>query len=126
MTKSLSQGHPEDERRRQEIEKGLELTTPEDGANPDMDSSYLAGLDHIKYLYRLERFEAALIDTDDLIKKYQTDPKLYEMRGTLLDRLGRRELAMRSWNQALRFSPENKRLRRFLETKNNQAKIGMP
>lgn len=59
-----------------------------------------------------------------MIKIFPTDAKLYEMRGTLLDRLERKELALRSWNQALRFDPSNQRLRKFLERKQLGKSLG--
>ena len=110
--------------KRLEIEQGLNLTPTDD--QPTHDISYLAALDHIKQLYKLARFEAALLEVDDLIKKYQTDSKLHEMRGTLLDRMGRRELALNSWNQALRLGPQKESLRRFIERKQNSTSKGLP
>ena len=63
---------------------------------------------------------------DDVLKLYQTDPKLYEMRGTLLDRLGKADLAFKSWNQALRFDPANQVLRRFVERKQAGRALASP
>jgi predicted RNA polymerase sigma factor len=37
------------------------------------------------------------------------------MRGTLLDHLGQRQMAVQAWTQALRFQPDNATLRKFLE-----------
>jgi predicted RNA polymerase sigma factor len=39
------------------------------------------------------------------------------MRGTLLDRLGYAELALKAWQEALELRPENATLRRFIERK---------
>ena len=103
----------ENEAARADIENQMNLTSA--GEPPRRDRSYLAAVDRIKQLFRKGRFEAALLETDELLKDYQTDPKLYEMRGTLLDRLGKTELAIKSWRQALRFNPRNESLRRFVE-----------
>ena len=97
----------------------------EDSA-PAADYSYLAALDHIKQLYKGARYEAALLEIDELVRAYPTDPKIYEMRGTLLDRLGRGDLAIKSWNQALRFDPGNQSLRRFIERKQQKRSLASP
>ncbi|HAR43923.1 MAG TPA: hypothetical protein DCS07_15025 [Bdellovibrionales bacterium] len=111
---TLPQGPAEDEATRREIESGLGLMPAEDSV-PTRDKSYLASMDRIKQLYRSGRYEAALMDADSMIRQFQTDPKLYQMRGTLLDRLGKKDLALKAWNQALRFDPNNVGLRRFIE-----------
>ncbi|MFZ9596156.1 MAG: hypothetical protein ACO3A2_08775 [Bdellovibrionia bacterium] len=110
------QGAAEDESRIRDIERTLDLVPSEEGASTH-SSSYLGAVDHIKQLYRMTRFEAALIETDELIRQYQTDSKLYEMRGTLLDKLGRKDLALQAWSQALRFDPRNLNLKKFLDRK---------
>ncbi len=114
IAQSFPQGKPEDEGNRREVEAGLGLVQAED-PTPQSDKSYLASLDHVKQLYKATRYEAALLELDELVRQYPTDPKIYEMRGTLLDRLGKSELAVRSWTQALRFNPSNASLRRFIE-----------
>ncbi len=113
ITRSFSQSSSEITQQRNDIEKNLNLIPPEESTNSEK-SSYLAKLDHIKQLYKAARYEAALLEIDEMIREYQTDGKLYEMRGTLLDRMGRRELALKSWNQALRFSPNNEALKKFV------------
>ncbi|MEK6704579.1 MAG: tetratricopeptide repeat protein [Bdellovibrionota bacterium] len=113
---SMPSGPGETDAKRHEIEEGLNLV-PSSNETPERDTSYLAGIDRIKQLYRLGRYEAALIESDILLQQYQTDPKIYEMRGTLLDRLGKTELAIKSWQQALHLNPKNLALRRFIERK---------
>jgi hypothetical protein len=125
IVSTFPQGLPEDKVKRSEIESGLGLVQSEDGV-PERDSSYLAALDHVKQLYRTARYENALLEVDDLIRIYQTDPKLYEMRGTLLDRLGKADLALKSWNQALRFNPGNEPLRHFVERKQQRRSLASP
>jgi tetratricopeptide (TPR) repeat protein len=116
LTSGLPQGLAEDEGRRREVETGLGVIPSEDSA-PAADQSYLAGLDHVKQLYRLARYEAAMLELDEMLRAYPTDPRLYEMRGTLFDRLGRPDLALKSWQQSLRYDPQNPSLQRFVERK---------
>jgi tetratricopeptide (TPR) repeat protein len=106
--------------RQREIENGLGLV-PADDPTPARDTSYLAQIDYVKTLYRSARYEAALLETDSLIQSYPTDPRLHEMRGTLLERLGHMDLAVRSWTQALRLDPANESLRRFVQSKRGLA-----
>lgn len=113
----------QDENKRREIENGLGLMPSEDGEIASGSKSYLAQLDHIKQLYRGGRYEAALLEADDSIRVYPTDPRLHQMRGTLLDRLGKTDLALRSWTQALRFDPSNETLRKFVERKQQKRSI---
>jgi hypothetical protein len=114
----LPTGAPEDADRRRLIEDGLGLA-PSANSLPDhaSNTSYLAGLDRIKQLYRMGRFEAALLDIDEMIRAYPTDPKLHAMRGTCLERLSKPELAIKAWEQSLRFDPTNLSLKRFIERK---------
>lgn len=101
---------------RGDIERTLGMM-PSSDETPRGDRSYLAGIDRVKRLYREARFEAALLEVEDLLVDFPTSPKLYEMRGTLLDRMGKRDLAMRSWEQALRLEPKNVALKRYIERK---------
>ena len=118
---SLPKGFADDDGARREVETGLGLREAE-GETPDHDQSYLASLDHVKQLYRVARYEAALLEVDELLVVYPTDSKIHEMRGTLLDRLGRTDLAIRSWNQAIRLNPGNESLRRFVERRSNSKR----
>ena len=113
IASSLPQS-PDLDGRRQTIEAGLGVTPAADSL-PDTDRSYLAGVDRIKQLFKLGRYEAALLETDGLLRLYPTDAKLYQMRGTLLDRTGRNDMAIRSWQQALRFDPNNVSLKRLVD-----------
>ncbi len=107
---------PGQEGEQREVEVGLGLNETDDVA-PAADRSYLAALDHVKQLYKFGRYEAALLELDEMLRAFPTDTKLYQMRGTLLDRVGRTDMAMKSWNQALRLEPTNQALRRFIERK---------
>jgi hypothetical protein len=121
---NMPQGLPEDADKRREIEQSLGLMASDD-TTPDAaaSTSYLANIDRIKQLYRLGRYEAALLEIDEMLRVYHTDPKLYAMRGTCLDRLGKTELAMKSWNQSLRFDPSNQSLRRFIERRQQKRSL---
>lgn len=122
ITRTLPNNLPEHEGDRREVETALGLVPSEDD-RPDDDSSYLGAVDHVKQLYRAARYEPALMELDQLIRAYPTDPRLHQMRGTLLDRLGRGDLALKSWTQALRYEPTNASLRRFVERKQAQRSI---
>ena len=126
ITSGLSQlGSPEEQARRSDIEQNLGVVESE-GRNPAADRSYLAGLDVVKTLFKEGRFEAALLETDGMLKEFPTDPKLYEMRGTLFDRVGRLDLALQSWEQSLRLNPGNESLKRFLERKRQKRSLASP
>lgn len=112
-----------DEKTRFEVEGGLGLTTSEDSTPDATNYSYLAAMDHIKALYKTGRYEAALLETDEMIRAYPTDSKLYSMRGTLFERLGKMDLAFRSWNQALRLDPQNLSLKRYVDRKQEKRSV---
>jgi hypothetical protein len=126
ITRGFPQGSQEDQSKLRQIEKGLNLSPSDDDSLTESNPSYLASMDHIKQLYRSTRYEAALIETDEMIRIYQTDSKLHQMRGTLLDRLGRNELALKAWTQALRFDPKNGTLRKFIDRKQFRSTAGTP
>ncbi len=113
ITRNFPKGNPEFEWERTQIEQGLGLT-PSADETPDADQSYLAGIDKIKQLFMLRRYEAALIESDAMIRTYPTDPRLYEMRGTLLSRLGHEDLALKSWEQSVELNPTNESLKKFM------------
>jgi tetratricopeptide (TPR) repeat protein len=125
LTRKFSQAPFEDEQKRSDIEKGLGLVQSEE-MTPERQKSYLASMDHIKQLYRMGRYEAGLIEVDSMIRDFPTDPKLHEMKGTLLDRVGRRDLALKSWGQALRFNPGDQTLRRFIERRGGRVPAAAP
>jgi Flp pilus assembly protein TadD len=77
----------------------------------------------VKQLFRNGRFEASLIEVDHLVKLYPTSGRLFEMRGTLLDRLGYGKLAVRSWKQALEFEPRNLSLKKMIEKREAQRNV---
>ncbi len=113
ISNTFPQGTPEQAADRSEIESQLGLR-PAENNTPVADTSYLGAIDTVKQLYRKGRYEAGLIEIDTLLRRYPTDPRLYEMRGTLLDRLGYKTLALQAWNQSLELNPENSPLKKFL------------
>jgi len=116
----MPKGSPADDRERQKIEEGLGLR-PVENNGTRAGKSYLAAVDQVKQLFSTGRYEAALIETDHMLRAYPTDPKLYEMRGTLLDRLGYHRLAVRAWQQALKLDPQNRSLSKYLKKKVDRA-----
>ncbi|MGK5087286.1 tetratricopeptide repeat protein [Bdellovibrionota bacterium FG-2] len=123
LTQAMPTNLAEDDAKRREVEQSMGLV-PSDTGVPVRENSYLAAIDHIKQLYKYGRIEAALLELDELLRLYQTDPKLYSMRGTLLDRLGKSELALKSWNQSLRFDPSNNGLKQFIERRQQRTPAG--
>ena len=113
ISKTFPKGTSEQAVERADIESGLGLRPAEDDT-PIADTSYLGAIDTVKQLYRKGRYEAGLIELDSLLRRYPTDPRLYEMRGTLLDRLGYKTLAVQAWNQSLELNPDNNPLKKFL------------
>ena len=125
ITRSFPQGPPSQEGERRSIEEGLGVMASDDSV-PNQDQSYLGALDNVKLLYRNGRYEAGLVELDSMIHQYPTSPKLHLMRGTLLERVGQGDLALKSWNQALRLDPKNASLRKFIERKEQARRLASP
>ncbi len=109
------------EAKKREIEASLGLQPTDE--LPNMDESYLAKIDIVKQFFHSGRYEAALIEIDRLLKAYPTNGRLYEMRGTVLDRLGYADLALRSWKQALEFQPQRISLKKLIEKREQQRSV---
>ena len=110
----------EDVAARRDLESEMGLQAVEEDL-PRGDRSYLGALDRVKNLFRERRHEAALLEVEEMMREYPTDPKLHAMRGTLLDRLGYSDLARQSWAQSLKLDPSNEPLPRFLERRGERA-----
>jgi tetratricopeptide (TPR) repeat protein len=108
--------------RREQLEQELGMMESMEQTHQG-EGSYLAQIDEVKQLFRAARFEAALIELDQMMRLYPTDPNIYEMRGTLLDRLGYRDLALQSWKQSLRLNPENRSLEKFIERRKSRPDL---
>ena len=87
IAQTFPSGSADQAAKQREIERQLGLRPAEEDT-PVADTSYLGAIDLVKQLFRKGRYEAGLIEIDSLLRRYPTDPRLYEMRGTLLDRLG--------------------------------------
>ena len=61
ITGSFPQTAQEDQAKQKEVELALGVA-PSEESHPDGDRSYLAAMDHVKQLYKIGRYEAALID----------------------------------------------------------------
>jgi len=123
IASSFPQAISGSEAERAAIEEGLGVA-PSLEDQPDNDLSYLAKVDRAKQLYRKGRFEAALLEVDNLIRSYPTSPRLYEMKGTLLDRMGFGDLAIQAWRQSLRLNPRNPTLLRHVKRRERTKEIG--
>jgi hypothetical protein len=115
-------GSVEDQAKRSDVEKQLGLMESGE-AVPHQDTSYLARIDYVKRLYKEGRYEAGLLEIDQLLRSYPTDPKLYAMRGTLLDRLNYTELAVKNWNESLSLDPTNYSLKKLVEMRTRSIQI---
>jgi len=113
------------ESRMRETEQSLGLRPTED-ATPESEVSYLASMDQLKDLYKRGRYETALLKSDQLVQQFPTDPKIYEMRGTLLDHVGQGALAVQAWQQALRLNPRNESLRQFVDRRMQKRSLASP
>ena len=112
---------PETESKKQEIESSLGLQASDEGIK--MDESYLSRMDVVKQLFKNGRLEAAMIEVDHLVRDYPTNPRLYEMRGTILDRMGYPDLAIKSWKQAAELNPSGFALKKFIEKREQQRAV---
>ena len=122
IASQFPRGQAEDQARRQDIEKTLGVMESQE-AVPQQETSYLARIDYVKRLYKDGRYEAGLIELDQLLRSYPTDPKLYAMRGTLLDRLNYTELAIKNWNESLQLDPSNYSLKKLVEMRMRSLQI---
>jgi hypothetical protein len=122
ITSSFPKG-PAASGQRRDLEDELGVLPPEN-PEPVRESSYLAALDHVKRLFRNGRYENALTQVDELLTLYPTDPRLHQMRGTLLDRTGQPDLAMRSWAEAIELDPANMGLKKFVDRRRAVRTLG--
>ncbi len=120
IQRQMPQTPAEEIAERRELEQEMGLAVVEEDL-PKGDRSYLGSVDRIKSLFRERRYEAALLEVEELMKEHPTDPRLHAMRGTLLDRLGYGDLARQSWAQSLKLDPSNEPLRRFLDRRGERT-----
>ncbi|MEI8027089.1 MAG: tetratricopeptide repeat protein [Pseudomonadota bacterium] len=72
--------------------------------------SYTLGLAKVRSFYRSKDYEFALIEINNLLAFYPGSPLLYKMKGSILMKLGHKNLADKSWTRALELTPNDKTL----------------
>jgi hypothetical protein len=70
-------------------------------------SSYLLTLAKVKELYRTRNYEVALVELVALEGQYPNDERILAMKGTLYEKVGRKQLAREAWEAALAINPYN-------------------
>lgn len=70
------------------------------------------------------RFEQALVLVSGATEQLGGDPDWHQLRGRLLVRLGRAELAVQAYRRALELKPQNPALRQYLAWLDPQARSG--
>jgi Flp pilus assembly protein TadD len=70
-------------------------------------SSYLLTLAKVKDLYRTRNYEIALVELVALEREYPNDERIMSMKGSLYEKVGRRQLARESWEAVLAINPYN-------------------
>jgi hypothetical protein len=75
------------------------------GATPK--ASYLLTLAKVKDLYKTRNYELALVELVALEKEYPDDERIMSMKGSLYEKLGRRQLAREAWEAVLALNPYN-------------------
>jgi hypothetical protein len=84
-----------------------ETTPAREGATPTPRSSYLLTLAKVKDLYRTRNYEIALVELVSLEREYPNDERIMSMKGSLYEKVGRRQLARESWEAVLAINPYN-------------------
>ena len=74
---------------------------------PTPRASYLLTLAKVKDLYRTRNYEIALVELVALEREYPNDERIMSMKGSLYDKLGRRQLAREAWEAVLVINPYN-------------------
>ena len=70
-------------------------------------ASYLLTLAKVKDLYRTRNYELALVELVALEREYPEDERIMSMKGSLYEKLGRRQLAREAWEAVLALNPYN-------------------
>jgi Flp pilus assembly protein TadD len=76
-------------------------------AKPAPRASYLAGIAHVRELYRTRNYELALIECVELERQYPREEKLLAMKGSIYRKLGKAKLARETWERALALDPND-------------------
>jgi hypothetical protein len=80
---------------------------PGTAAGPTPRASYLLTLAKVKDLYRTRNYELAVVELVALEREYPNDERIMSMKGSLYDKLGRRQLARDAWEAVLILNPYN-------------------
>lgn len=79
---------------------------PEPGAAQPR-TSYLLTLAKVKDLYKTRNYEVALVELVSLEREYPNDERILSMKGSLYDKLGKKQLARDTWQAVLSINPYN-------------------
>jgi hypothetical protein len=77
------------------------------GAAPSPRTSYLLTLAKVKELYKTRNYEVALVELVSLEKDYPNDERILSMKGSLYEKLGKKQLARDTWQTVLSINPYN-------------------
>jgi len=81
--------------------------TPTSTTGNTPKASYLLTLAKVKDLYRTRNYEIALVELVALEKQYPNDERIMSMKGSLYEKVGRRQLAREAWEAVLALNPYN-------------------
>lgn len=98
----------------------------ETAAEYESSAAYISGLERLKAYFRAGRYELGVMETDSMLRLYPVAPRLHQMRGTLLERIGHRSLAIKSWRRALELDPGNAPLRQYVEQREQGRSLASP
>ncbi len=76
-----------------------------ENGGPGQAPSYTLMIDKINDLFRLRKYELALVEINQLLGFYPTDPRLYKMKGTILVKTRNFKMAELAWTRAAEFAP---------------------
>jgi len=82
-------------------------STPASATTATPKASYLLTLAKVKDLYRTRNYEIALVELVALEKQYPNDERIMSMKGSLYEKVGRRQLAREAWEAVLALNPYN-------------------
>jgi len=99
--------HPTDREAARKAARASDKVAAAAGAPAAPKASYLLTLARVKDLYRTRHYELGLVELVDLEKQYPDDEHILSMKGSLYERLGNKNLARESWQEALRLNPFN-------------------
>jgi tetratricopeptide (TPR) repeat protein len=88
-------------------EEGKKAPRPRTGPTPSPRSSYLLTLAKVKDLYKTRNYEVALVELTSLERDYPNDERILSMKGSLYEKLGKKQLARDTWQTVLSINPYN-------------------